>query len=223
MYKLIEGLQRFQSDIVPERREQMARLASGQNPLALFITCSDSRIVPDLILQSEPGELFVLRNAGNIVPPYNPAGGSEGGTIEYAVSVLGVNDIIVCGHTGCGAMKALLHPESVAETPQIAAWLQQAEPTRRVIQEMDRKSAGLSTGSNEKAKLDVMVQRNVQQQLNNLRTHPAVSAALALGTLRLHGWVYDIELGDMTVYDTGEARFLPVNSFYTRARTTVSV
>ena len=119
MQRLVDGVQRFQTNVFSAQRHLFERLAEGQNPLALFITCSDSRINPNLITQTEPGELFILRNAGNIVPPYGASRGGEEGSIEYAVSVLGVEDIIVCGHSHCGAMSALLDPAPRAHVPEI--------------------------------------------------------------------------------------------------------
>src|SRR5688572_22576048 len=129
MQKLIEGLHHFQSQIFSSQRELFERLARGQTPDALFITCSDSRINPNLITQTEPGDLFIIRNAGNIIPPHGAANGGEGATIEYAVAALGVKDIIVCGHSHCGAMKALLEPERLVNLPTVGAWLSHAEAT----------------------------------------------------------------------------------------------
>ncbi len=132
MQKLLNGLVAFQNSVFENERELFSRLATGQSPDTLLITCSDSRISPDMLLQARPGELFVMRNAGNIVPPYGQGGG-EAATLEYAVAVLKVKDIVVLGHSDCGAMKALLSPESVTSLPAVANWLSQAESTRRVV------------------------------------------------------------------------------------------
>src|SRR6188508_482553 len=135
MQNLVDGIHRFRSLVFEQHKELFERLSDGQAPSTLFITCSDSRVVPDLFTQTGPGELFTLRNAGNIVPPYGASNGGESPTIEYAVSVLGIEHVIVCGHSGCGAMKALLKPESVSHMPAIANWLNQAEATRRIVLE----------------------------------------------------------------------------------------
>ncbi|MSR52323.1 MAG: carbonic anhydrase [Gemmataceae bacterium] len=203
MQKLIEGIHHFQSNLFSPQRELFERLAGGQNPEALFITCSDSRINPNLITQTQPGELFILRNAGNIIPPHGAANGGEGATIEFAVAGLGVQDIIVCGHSHCGAMNGLLHPESLKDLPAMTAWLSHAEATRRIMREkyFDRMGA---------AQLTTAVEENVLVQLENLRTHPAVAARLARGKLKLHAWVYKIELGKVFAYDPEQGQFVPV-------------
>ncbi|MES2462376.1 MAG: carbonic anhydrase [Armatimonadota bacterium] len=187
------------------QRELFERLAEGQSPETLFITCSDSRINPNLLTQTQPGELFILRNAGNIVPPYGAANGGEGATIEYAVAALGVKDIIVCGHSHCGAMKGLLHPESLTELPQVSQWLGHAEATRRIMQENYQHLQ-------DTALLTATVEENVLIQLENLRTHPAVAARLGRGQINLHGWVYKIETGEVFAFDPKENQFLPVSS-----------
>src|SRR5688572_29438801 len=165
MQKLVDGIHQFQSNIFRSQRELFARLATEQNPDALFITCSDSRINPNLITQTEPGELFILRNAGNIIPPYGASNGGEGATIEYAVSILGVKDIVICGHSHCGAMQGLLDRQSLERVPAVAQWLGHAESTRRIMQEKYPHLTG-------EARLTGTVQENVLVQLENLRTHP---------------------------------------------------
>lgn len=203
MQKLLQGIHHFQDNIFSSQRELFERLAEGQHPDALFITCSDSRINPNLITQTEPGELFIIRNAGNIVPPYGAANGGEGATIEFAVMGLGIEHIIVCGHSHCGAMKGLLHPESLTRMPMMAAWLGHAEATRRIAQQKyeDRPAEAL---------LNVAIQENVLVQLENLRTHPAVAAGLASGKLKLHAWVYKIETGQVFAYDPQRGQFAPL-------------
>ena len=202
MQKLLQGIHHFQDNVFSSQRELFERLAEGQHPDALFITCSDSRINPNLITQTEPGELFIIRNAGNIVPPYGAANGGEGATIEFAVVGLGIQHIIVCGHSHCGAMKGLLHPESLTGMPMMAAWLGHAEATRRIARQKyeDRPAEAL---------LNVAIQENVLVQLENLRTHPAVAAALAGGKLKLHAWVYKIETGQVFAYDPERGQFAP--------------
>jgi carbonic anhydrase len=201
MQKLIAGLHQFQATAFSSQRELFERLAHhGQSPEALFITCSDSRINPNLITQTQPGELFILRNAGNIVPPHGAANGGEGATIEYAVDALGVKDIIVCGHSHCGAMHGLLHPEGLANLPTVAAWLSHAEATRRIIQANYPHLEGEN-------RLTATIEENVLVQLENLRTLPSVAAKLAKRELHLHGWVYKIETGDVFAYDATEGQF----------------
>ncbi|MCA9419048.1 MAG: carbonic anhydrase, partial [Candidatus Omnitrophica bacterium] len=135
MQKLVEGIHQFQSDIFGSKQRLFERLTHGQSPLALFITCSDSRIDPSLMTQSEPGDLFIMRNAGNIVPPYGSVAGGEAATIEYAVTVLKVKEIIICGHSLCGAMDGLLHSEQLEGLNAVKSWLLHAESTHRIIKE----------------------------------------------------------------------------------------
>lgn len=203
MEKLVRGLHTFQQDIFSSQRELFERLAHGQSPETLFITCSDSRINPNLLTQTEPGDLFILRNAGNLVPPYGATNGGESATIEYAVAALGVKDIIVCGHSHCGAMKGLLQPEIAADLPAVTAWLKQAETTRRIIKD---NYPTLEDGP----LLTATVEENVLVQIENLRTHPTVAARLAKGQLKLHGWVYKLETGQVFQYDPAEGQFEPL-------------
>ena len=203
MQKLVDGIHHFQSNIFRSQRELFSRLATEQNPEALFITCSDSRINPNLITQTQPGDLFILRNAGNIVPPYGASNGGEGASIEFAVVGLGVKDIIVCGHSHCGAMKGILHPETVEKLPLMSAWLKHAESTRWVVREQ---YSDLDAG----AKLDVTIQENVLRQLENLRTHPSVAVGLSRGNLKLHAWVYTIETGEVFAYEPTLGQFIHV-------------
>ncbi len=202
MLKLITGLHHFQSRIFESHQELFERLAQGQNPDVLFITCSDSRINPNLITQTQPGDLFILRNAGNIIPPFGAANGGEGATIEFAVAALGVKDIIVCGHSLCGAVKGLLDLESIKNLPSVISWLSHAEATRRIVEE-NYKNAGLT----EEQCLNVAIQENVLVQLENLKTHPAVAVKLARGDINLHGWTYKIETGQVFSYDSNTGQF----------------
>lgn len=208
--KLIRGLHHFQSQIFLSHKELFERLAQGQNPDALFVTCSDSRINPNLITQTNPGDLFILRNAGNIIPPYGAANGGEGATIEFAVAALGVKDIIVCGHSFCGAMKGLLNPEQLKDLPAVSQWLSHAEATRQIVK------ANYSTMElDEEALLNVTIQENVLVQIENLRTHPAVAARLARGELNIHAWTYKIETGDVFAYNVDDGQFLPITDVQT--------
>ncbi len=203
MQKLVQGIHHFQSSIFSSQRELFERLATGQHPDALFITCSDSRISPNLITQTGPGDLFILRNAGNIVPPHSAANNGEAATIEFAITGLGIRDIIVCGHSLCGAMKALVQPNSLREMPAMAAWLSHAEAVRCIAKQ---KYSHLA----DQALLTATAQENVLVQLTNLQTHPAVAVGLAQGTLKLHGWMYKIETGEIFAYDPGRSQFVPL-------------
>jgi carbonic anhydrase len=208
MEKLISGLRQFMSTVHQDERELYRQLASGQEPDVFFITCSDSRIDPNLITQTKPGDLFVLRNAGNIVPPHGAVKGGEEATVEYAVSVLGVRDIVVCGHADCGAMKGLLDLPSCENLPAVARWLEHAEPVRRIVGEQHADAEA-------QAKLDAAIEINVLTQLTNLRTHPSVAARLFGGSLRLHGWVWDIRTGGVRAFDTAAGRFVPIGDWTT--------
>ncbi|MNS36101.1 Carbonic anhydrase [compost metagenome] len=201
--KLIRGAQSFKNTKLHSYRELFQQLAHRQTPETLFITCSDSRVNPNLITQTGPGEMFIIRNAGNIVPPFGASGGGEGATIEYAVHALGVKDIIVCGHSLCGAMGGLLHPEHLHDMPLMARWLEQAETTRRIIKEnyADLEGDKLLTAT---------VEENVLVQLDNLRTHPAVAAKLARQEIRIHGWVYEIQTGQIWGYHRERGQFVPI-------------
>jgi carbonic anhydrase len=201
--QLVAGVHRFKHEVFSQQRDLFARLAHEQNPQTLFITCSDSRIDPNLVTHTSPGDLFVLRNAGNLVPVFGSSNGGEIATIEFAVTGLEVRDIVVCGHSHCGAMKALLHPEYVAEMPAVADWLKFAEPTRRII----RSKYAHLTGE---ALLDATVEENILMQLENLQTHPAVAVGLAHGKLKLHAWLYDIGSGEVFAYDDTLQQFVPV-------------
>lgn len=205
MQKLVNGVHQFQRHIFSSQRELFERLANGQNPETLFITCSDSRINPNLLTQTDPGELFILRNAGNIVPAYGAVHGGEAATIEYAVAVLGVKDIIVCGHSLCGAMSGLLNPEGLKDIPAVLSWLGHAEATRRIMKENYAHLQG-------SARLTATVEENVLVQLENLRTHPSVAVGLSRNNLKLHGWVYKIETGQVFAFDPEQHEFVPIEA-----------
>ncbi|PZM86245.1 MAG: carbonic anhydrase [Candidatus Melainabacteria bacterium] len=205
MQKLITGLHHFQSRIFESHQELFERLAQGQSPDALFITCSDSRINPNLITQTQPGDLFILRNAGNIIPPFGAANGGEGATIEFAIAGLGVKDIIVCGHSLCGAVKGLLNLESIKKLPSVVSWLSHAEATRRIVEENY-----IDAGLNAEELLSVAIQENVLVQLENLKTHPAVAVKLSRGEINLHGWTYKIETGQVFSYDSKTGQFAEI-------------
>lgn len=201
MQKLVEGVHRFHAETFRHQRELFARLAMGQNPQALFITCSDSRINPNLITHTDPGELFIVRNVGNIIPPYGACQGGEDAAIEYALEVLGIEDIIVCGHTGCGAMQGLLEPGRIEPLPSVRRWLQHASATQRIVERLYSHLQGES-------RLTLTAEENVLVQLENLRTHPSVAVGLAAGRLKLHAWMYKIATGQVFAYDAHRGQYV---------------
>ena len=196
---LVEGFRRFREDVFPQQEALFKKLAHAQAPRAMFITCADSRIVPELITQSEPGDLFVTRNVGNVVPPYGQMNGGVSTAIEYAVAALGVKHIIVCGHSDCGAMKAVLNPDSMERMPTVKAWLRHAEVAKTVVAD--------NCGCADHTTLGVLTEENVVAQLDHLRTHPSVASRLASGQLFIHGWVYDIETSEIKAYDAEAGEF----------------
>lgn len=205
MQKLVTGIHQFQRGVFASQKELFARLADGQNPLALFITCSDSRIDPTLLTQTEPGELFILRVAGNIVPAHGAPIGGEAATIEYAVSVLNVRDIIICGHSRCGAMAAVVNDHGLEKLPAVRKYLRHADATKRIIEDN-------YTHVTDPQKLTMLaIEENVLVQLENLRTHPCVSSAMARGDLNLHGWVYKFETGQVFSYSGEQQQYIPLD------------
>ena len=173
MKTIIDGFLQFKKDVFPQKRKLFRDLANGQNPMALFVTCADSRIVPELITQSQPGDLFICRTVGNQIPPYGAAAESGvASSVEYAVQVLGVQDIIVCGHTDCGAMKALLRPEKMASLPATRAWLRNADAAHSVVRENYPEVS-------EDVLLHLISEENIIAQLENVKTHPVVAARIA--------------------------------------------
>ena len=203
MQKLVRGVSLFQKTTFKEKQALFERLCEGQTPSVLFITCSDSRLDPNLLTQSEPGDLFIMRNAGNIIPPYGAIHCGEAGTIEFALAVLNIKEIIVCGHSHCGAMKGVLDPQIIENLPAVAGWLNCAESTQRVMKENYTHLKGDHL-------LNAAIQENVLTQIDNLKTHPAVSAKLACGELKIHAWVYKFETGEVFAYDSKEHQFLPL-------------
>ena len=201
MERLVRGLHAFQTRAFDDHRALFERLVeAGQSPEALFITCSDSRISPSMLTQSKPGDLFIIRTAGNIVPAHGAPVSGEAATIEYAVKGLGVKDIIVCGHSHCGAMHAVIEPEKMEHMPLLKQWLEHAAATRQIIEEnyADRQGP---------ARLTAAIEENVLVQVENLRTHPVVAARLSRGDLHLHAWVYKIETGEVFAYDPAVGQF----------------
>ena len=203
MQKLVQGIHHFQTQIFSSHKELFERLeGQDQSPETLFITCSDSRISPNLITQTQPGELFILRNVGNLIPPFETMG-SVAAAVEFAVEALRVKDIIICGHSNCGAMRALLEPEQLSGLTATKAWLAHARETERIMWE----SYGNLKG---KELLHATVEENVLVQLGNLRRHPSVAKAVANRMLHLHGWVYKIETGEVFAFDPERGQYTSV-------------
>jgi len=187
---LINGHRDFAANVAPQKQALFEKLATGQSPATLFITCADSRIDPSLITQADPGSIFVVRNAGNIVPRLEPDGTSpdgNAGSIEYAITALNVQHVVVCGHSSCGAMVGLQDLDSVAEAlPSVRRWLEHSESLLETPAASD---------------LDALIEANVLLQLEHLKTYNGVQAKLDAGELSLHGWVYDIGSGHVRAYD----------------------
>ena len=205
MQKLIWGIVEFREHQLPQYAGHFRELADGQAPDALFITCADSRVVPNLLVSTDPGELFTMRNVGNLVPPAAADGRSTGdlseaSAIEYAVTVLKVGNIVICGHSGCGAMKAVLAPAPLADAPNLSAWLHHAEPAASRLMLETAPPAGL-------APHDRLSQLNVLVQLEHLKTYPIVRDAIERGALRLSGWWFDIATGDMYAHRPATGSF----------------
>ena len=207
MPKFAAGVVKFQREVFPGNAGLFEKLAEGQAPEALFITCSDSRIETGMLTQSQPGDLFIVRNAGNIVPPHTLETGGTTAAIEFACIALNVPHIVICGHTQCGAMHGAMHLEELGALPHVKQWLSYAraavEITNELGKDLDERARGL-----------MLLQQNVILQLAHLRTHPAVAVRLARGDLRLHGWVYDIVGGEVTAWDEAANSFEPVSARY---------
>jgi carbonic anhydrase len=201
--KLIRGLDKFRQTYVSSHQELLEQLSQGQKPRVLFIACSDSRVDPNLITDTEIGELFVIRNAGNIIPPYGAANGGEGGTIEYAIQALGIEQVVVCGHSNCGAMKGLLKLNQLQkDMPLVYDWLKHAESTRRLVIENYPHYKG-------KDLMEILVAENVLIQIENLKTYPIVRARLHQGRLKIYAWIYNIETGNVLAYDARTHTYIP--------------
>jgi carbonic anhydrase len=203
MEKLLRGIAEFRRTRRPDYAQTFARLALGQKPDALLIACSDSRVVPNLFASAEPGDLMVVRNVGNLVPPVDPElgrtpGASVPAAIEFAIQSLGVRDVIVCGHSDCGAMRAIQAGSTVPGAPNLAAWLRHGRP-----REGERSSVGAGLEP-----WNALSQRNVLLQLDHLRTYAAVQHAEAAGRLRLSGWWFDIGRAEVLDHDAAAGRFV---------------
>lgn len=209
MRKLIRGIVEFRKNVRPGYRETFARLALGQSPDALLVACSDSRVAPNLFASTEPGDLFVVRNVGNIIAPCGKEGRStsdesEAAAIEFATTVLHVSDIIVCGHSDCGAMRALLEDRKKPEMPHLNSWLRHAEEALRKVHAGARMSTDLAIHNH-------LSQFNVLHQIDHLRTYPDVERRLKEGSLRVHAWWFDIARAEVLVYDEHASGFVVID------------
>jgi carbonic anhydrase len=203
MRELIQGIREFQSTYFAENRDLFEQLADGQTPRVLMITCSDSRIDPNLITQTEPGDLFIIRNAGNIIPPFGAANGGEGAAIEYAVSALHVEQIIICGHSHCGAMTGLFKLKELQnKMPLVCEWLNHAAGTLKLMQDNYSHLSGDEL-------IEATIAENVLTQIENLKTYPVIRSGLYSGAIEIYAWVYQIETGEILAYDAETHSFTP--------------
>lgn len=207
MSRLAMGVVKFQREVFPEKQELFERLSTGQSPEALFITCSDSRIETAMLTQTDPGELFICRNAGNIVPPHTNQTGGMTASIEFAIGALRIPNIVICGHTQCGAMKGAMNREGLTHLPHVREWLGFAQGAVDITE-------ALGARLDPEAKMRMLLEQNVILQLQHLRTHPTVAVALAQNAVQLHGWVYDIKTGEVSAYDETTREWLPIEDRY---------
>jgi len=198
--RILNGVLTFQTQVYPAQRARFESLKQGQHPLALFISCADSRVVPSLITQTGPGDLFLEQNPGNMVPLYGEFVGGVSAGVEYAMLVLKVPLVIVCGHTDCGVMKALLHPEQAQGLPAVQEWMRHAaEVQHRVMRD--------HAGAGEEERLRLLTQYNVLTQIEHLKTHPSVHSRVLSREVEIHGWVHDIGDGSIRAADPESGRF----------------
>ena len=207
MPKFAAGVLKFQNSVYPDKKDLFEKLSQGQSPEALFITCSDSRIETAMITQTDPGELFICRNAGNIVPPHMPSTGGMSASIEFATAALKVPHIAICGHTECGAMKGAMNPEGLDALPHVKEWLGYSRAAVAVVNE-------LGADADDATRMRMLLEQNVVLQLQHIKTHPSVAARLAAGDVQLHGWIYDIKTGDVHAYDEAKRAFVRVDERY---------
>jgi carbonic anhydrase len=208
--KLKDGVRRFRTEVYPLRAEVFAQAANEpQRPQTLFITCADSRVDPIELTSSDVGEIFVTRNIGNMVPAYGEMLGGVSAVIEFAVTSLGVKHIVVCGHSDCGAMKALLDPQSVAKMPTVTSWLKNAHAALSVAQTLHERDV---EEHSDRPLIDVLTEQNVLLQLQHLKTHPSVAGAMAMEELTISGWIYDIGHGKVRVAEDGERSFTSIET-----------
>ena len=203
--ELKAGIRKFRTEVYPKNKATYLKAVSEpQRPHALFITCADSRLDPESITQSGTGDIFVTRNIGNLVPAYGEMMGGVSAVVEYAVTGLKVQHVVICGHSDCGAMKALVRPESLTEMPAVRNWMNNAAAAMSVAKSMAKKDERPSEF------VKRLTEENVLLQLQHLRTHPSVAGAMARGELTVSGWVYDIGKGEVRISEDGGRLFQPV-------------
>lgn len=206
--QLKNGVRRFGSEVYPQQAEVFTQAASEpQRPHTFFIACADSRIDPNAITSTGPGEVFVLRNIGNMIPAYGEMLGGVSAVVEFAVAALGVRHIVICGHTDCGAMKALLDPASVEKMPSVRNWLTNAHAARTVAETLHERDLA---EHRDRRLIDVLTEQNVLLQIQHIKTHPSVAGAMAMGELTISGWIYSIGTGEVRIAEDGERTFTPV-------------
>jgi carbonic anhydrase len=208
MQRLIEGYIQFRSKVFPQHSQLFEQLSKGQQPLALFICCSDSRVMPEMMMQCEPGVIFPVRNAGNLIPLPGENGSGVAATVEYAVRVLKVADIIICGHSDCGAMKGLLQAEKLESLPIVKTWLENAGASSRWLTATLKDSKTMAF----EKQLELVTEANVIAQMHNLHANPAVYESVRNGQLDVHGWMYDIASGHIRRFDGDKGSFVPLIS-----------
>jgi carbonic anhydrase len=211
MDHIVRGVLDFRKNVYPEHKDLFGALADSQNPDVLFFTCSDSRIDPNMVTGSNPGDLFICRNAGNVIPPHSNETGGMTASIEYAVAVLGVRHIIVCGHTDCGAIKGALDIPALKGLPHVKEWLGHCRSAMEIVRE--RHGIDGDTPLDPKY-LNEAIAENVLQQVQHLRTHPVVAAKLATGKIEIHGWVYDIKSGNIRCCGRDSIEFKNFDDYY---------
>ncbi|UZD67003.1 MULTISPECIES: carbonic anhydrase [Marinobacter] len=211
MDHIVRGVIDFRKNVYPEHKDLFGALADSQNPDVLFFTCSDSRIDPNMVTGSNPGDLFICRNAGNVIPPHSNETGGMTASIEYAVAVLHVRHIIVCGHTDCGAIKGALDIPALKGLPHVKEWLSHCRSAMEIVRERH----GIAGDEPLDTKyLNEAIEENVQQQVQHLRTHPVVAAKLATGKIEIHGWVYDIKSGNIRCCGRDSIQFKDFDEYY---------
>lgn len=209
MKKLIKGIVTFRHKVQESYRESFGKLAIGQAPDTLFIACSDSRVVPNTFASTDPGDLFVLRNVGNLIPPCDSHGvsssdESEAAAIEYSVQTLNISNIIVCGHSECAAMRALINNRNNIEAPNLKSWLRHGDPALEQL----KSGITLDLSLNEHNQLS---QLNVLLQIENVKSYPAVKKRIKEGSLAVHGWWFDIARADVYAYEENQRRFVLID------------
>lgn len=211
MDHIVRGVLDFRKNVYPEHKDLFGALADHQNPEVLFFTCSDSRIDPNMVTGSHPGDLFICRNAGNVIPPHSNETGGMTASIEYAVAVLNVRHIIVCGHTDCGAIKGALNIPALKGLPHVKEWLGHCRSAMEIVRERH----GIDGDAPLDPKyLNEAIEENVLQQVQHLRTHPVVAAKLATGKIEIHGWVYDIKSGRIRCCGRDSIEFKDFDDYY---------